>query len=248
MRGGSDCSNKGGTRGRTRKIRAAAVAAIAAGLSLAGVGCQLKPEKPFDPVALQNQYRDRAMENTARRLTPLPKELDRTYLERREGAMPARLNTGAPTTQQSLGPVVRMKLRDLIHLAAANSLDVRVAGYQPAIEEARVLEAEGRFDPVAFSQFNLANQTILSASPQNAQFQSGQNTTEFETLQFTAGIRQQLANGAQIQLQNQLQRIWRFSGSRDQFTGERLPRVRDRFYENDLQLQITQPLLQNFGT
>jgi outer membrane protein len=245
-RKGGDRVSQTGAR-RTRRIRAAIAATIGAALCLAGTGCQLKAEKPFDPVALQNQYRDRAMENTPRRLTPLPKELDRQFLERREGPAPARVTTGGPTTQQSLGPAVRMKLRDLIHLAAANSLDVKVAGYQPAIEEARVVEAEGRFDPVVFSQLNLANQTILSASPQNAQFPSGNNTTEFETLQFTAGIRQQLANGAQFQHQNQMQRLWRFSGLRD-FNGNPTPRTRDRFYENDLQLQITQPLVQNFGT
>jgi outer membrane protein TolC len=212
------------------------------------IGCAFKQEKPFDPVALQNMYRDRAAENAAPRMSALPKELDTQFLVKREGPA-TRVSTGAPTTQKSLGPVVRISLRDLIHLAALNSLDVKVAGYQPAIDEARVLEAEGRFDPVLFAQSQLSNQTVLTPSPQNIGVTSNSQTS-FETFSGQFGVRQNLPNGAQVQLQYNLTRTWRFIQTTT-FNDRGHPTNNtdsSRFYESELQLQVTQPLLQNFGS
>jgi outer membrane protein TolC len=211
-------------------------------------GCLLKEEKPFDPVALQNMYRDRAAENAAPRMSALPRELDKTFLVKREGPA-THVPTGAPTTQTSLGPVVRISLRDLIHLAALNSLEVKVAGYQPAIDEARVLEAEGRFDPVLFADTQLSNQTILTPSPQNIGV-TANSQSSFETFSGDFGVRQNLENGAQVQLKYTLQRTWRFIQTTT-LNAEGHPNNntdKSRFYESDLQFQVTQPLLQNFGT
>ena len=48
-------------------------------------------------------------------------------------------------------PIVRLPLQEIIHRAVANNLDVKVAGYQPAIDSTRSIEAEARFDPTYFA-------------------------------------------------------------------------------------------------
>src|SRR4051794_32607802 len=107
-------------------------------------GCVTPEEKAFDPRAIQHMYRERAGENVTRELAPLPADLDRTFLTKRQGREPASRPTSQPTTAQSFGPAIRMGLRQLVQLAAVNSIDVKVAGYQPAIDESRVIEAEAR--------------------------------------------------------------------------------------------------------
>lgn len=213
------------------------------GLTMACVlvsGCVLPPDKPFDVMGVQKQYRARAAENTTPALAPLPAQLDTTYTRKVEPGtkLPA---ASQPTTARTMGPAVRMKLRDLIQLAAINSLDVRVAGYQPAIDEARVQEAEGRFDPTLFSNINFATQTLLTPSVNNPSFGfSPDSRNDFQTLQFQGGIRQQLLNGAQMQLQYASTQVFR--------SGTLQPDFGAATYENGLTFQITQPLLQNFGT
>lgn len=216
----------------------ATVAAMAAVMVLGG--CVLPPDKPFDAAGVQRQYRARAAENVTAALAPLPTALDKTYISKLEPdskTAPA----SQPSKSKTLGPAVRMKLRDLIQLAAINSLDVRVAGYQPAIDEARVQEAEGRFDPVLFSNLNFATQTLLSPSVNNPSFGlSPDARNDFQTLQFQGGIRQQLLSGAQVQLQ--------YTGSQVFRSGTLEPDFSPATYENGLALQVTQPLLQNFGS
>src|SRR5262245_43209033 len=112
-------------------------------LSMFLTGCVLPDDKPFNYAGIERQYA-RARENVTRELAPMPKKLDETYLTKIDGKPPTGRAKDVPATQSWIGPAVRMPLRDLIQLAAANSLDVKVAGYQPAIDEARVTEAEAR--------------------------------------------------------------------------------------------------------
>src|SRR4051812_27859574 len=152
----------------------------ALGLAAAAVvgGCGLKDPAPFDPIAMQRGFRERAAENVTPQLSALPLTLDRTFLVKRDGSdQNVPKPTPLPTTAQSVGSVVRMSLRDLVQLAATNSLQVRVANYQPAVDQARVIEAEARFDPVFFWNFQFQNQNVLSPSPS---FSGG--NTQFETL------------------------------------------------------------------
>jgi outer membrane protein len=204
---------------------------------LCGGGCAPDP-KPFDPQAMQHIYRERAMENATAALGPLPLSLDRTFLVKREGNQPASQPTPLPTTAQSVGPVIRMSLRDLIQLAAINSLQVRVANYQPAVDEARVLEAEARFDPSFFTNLNFATQTILSPTPQTS---LGSLGSQFQTSTLASGFKQNLQNGAQVQLQyQQIQTMIGTLGNRTFTNGST--------YESNWSFQVTQPLLQNAGT
>jgi outer membrane protein TolC len=158
---------------------------------------------------------------------------------KREGNANDPRPTPLPTTAQAVGSVVRMSLRDLVQLAAANSLQVRVANYQPAVDQARVIEAEARFDPTFFANANYANQSSLVASPSNP---NGGNTA-FETMTFASGIKQDLPNGGQVQLQYQVQHVERAT----LFPGSNFADFGNGLWESNLALQITQPLLRNFG-
>jgi outer membrane protein len=208
-------------------------------LAIAGWICGCAPDpKPFDPQALQHVYRERISENTTPPLNALPLSIDRTFIVKRDGNQPASQPTPLPTTAQSVGPVIRMSLRDLIQLAAIDSLQVRVANYQPAVDEARVLEAEARFDPSFFLNTSYATQALLSPSPQASNVSLNQNAT-FDTLTVATGFKQTLDNGAQLQLQYQATRTFRGTLG-GPFT--------DPIFESGVSLQVTQPLLQNAGT
>jgi outer membrane protein TolC len=201
-------------------------------------GCAPDP-KPFDPQAMQHVYRERAMENTTPTLGSLPLTLDRRFLVKRDANQPATQPTPLPTTAESVGPVIRMSLRDLIQLAAINSLQVRVANYQPAVDEARILEAEARFDPSFFTNLNFATQTILSPTPQSPNLVN--LGSQFQTSTLATGFKQNLQNGAQVQFQYQAIQTMLGQLGRPTFTN-------GTTYESNWSFQVTQPLLQNAGT
>jgi len=220
--------------GKKSTLRTICILAMATGLS----ACAPDP-KPFDPQAMQRSYRERAAENVTPALGSMPLQLNTEFIKKREGAdaNPTSRPAPLPTTAQSVGPVVRMSLRDLIQLAAINSLQVRVANYQPAIDEARVTEAEARFDPTFFANLNFATQTIVSPTP-TAGASSLVIGSKFQTSTFATGFKQNLPNGAQVQLQYQaIQTMSQPAGSK----------LQPANYESDLQFQVTQPLLQNAG-
>lgn len=203
-----------------------------------GVGCDLKEPEPFDPHSMQKLYRDRAAESKTQPLSSIPLELDRTFLVKRDGTDKDPKLTPLPTTAKAIGPAVRMSLRDLVQLAAVNSLQVRVANYQPAIDEERVTEAEARFDPVFFFNPQFATQSVLVPSPQNPAAGSA-----FQTTSIATGFKQNLANGAQVQLQYQASQVFRAPSGLSSNIRDFGPAT----YESGYSLQITQPLLQNFG-
>jgi outer membrane protein len=205
-------------------------------------GCGLKDPTPFDPVAMQRSFRERAEENSTAAQSPLPLSLDRTFLVKLDGTQPAPKVHPLPTTGQAVGPVIRMSLRDLVQLAAANSLQVRVSNYQPAVDQARVIEAEARFDPSFFTNFNTAVQSSLLASTNNV----GGTNSQFQTTTVATGFKQDLPNGGQVQLQYQLSQVMRAPGG--SFGGGSLNDFGASSYESNLALQITQPLLKNFGS
>ncbi|HSI33214.1 MAG TPA: TolC family protein [Tepidisphaeraceae bacterium] len=229
------------------------VAAAVATAALWGGGCGLKEEPIFDPTAMSRPYRDQAAGTVTRPLEPLPTELNREYLDRRDGAPPAPGGAGAAgtgpggiatatrpvtllkTTQEKLGTVARLSLRDLVQLAAINSLDVKVAGYQPAIDEARVTEAEANFDPVFFANVTASSQWILQPSLNNVTI--GGNT-RFDSVQAVTGLRQNLPTGGQVELGYTWNRVYRSPNLSNTFNPS---------HESDLVLRVTQPLLRNFG-
>ncbi|MBC8105797.1 MAG: TolC family protein, partial [Anaerolineae bacterium] len=133
-------------------------------------------------------------------------------------------------------------LRDIIHRAVINNLDVKVAGYGPGIEASRTIEAEARFDPTIFANANferrdrtLAFNTVTSDAGVDQQ----------KIITYQTGLRQNLESGGQVELRYESIRtdVRQSAGLFGQPPGV----VPNPYTENQLVLQLTQPLLQNFG-
>jgi outer membrane protein TolC len=133
----------------------------------------------------------------------------------------------------------------VLHRAVANNMDIRVAGYGPAINSAQVVEAEARFDPSFFAnvQYQYQNNqtpgtgfTNITGGPVAGTIISFFNKSE--QLTFQSGIKQQLANGAQVELRGQMQR---------NLLSPRNQAAINPYVQDDIVLQVTQPLLKDFG-
>ena len=130
-------------------------------------GCAADPP-PFRARDLQRDERESATQPPVQRL-PLPTTLRSQYLPASGPA--ADLPVPRPATGPAIGtePVVKMTLQEAVQRAVANSLDVKVQGYSPAIEATRVVEAEARFDPTFFTTAQYENRQDIQTHGSPAQ-------------------------------------------------------------------------------
>lgn len=220
--------------------RAARAGARVVGVTMvlmAVTSCAPRPV-PFDPRALDRSARSAAAElQDSRPRTALPTTLQATSIERPE------FGTVDPNA-----PVLRMTLQEVIQRAAANNKEARVAGYEPAIEETRQIEAEARFDPAFFLNGTYEVNRLLSPGQSGIQ-PSPFEPREFRILSGQTGIRQLLPTGAQAEWSYRLQSIQ--SNSEFQFfpPGDSTNAITfQNYYLSELLLRVTQPLLRDFGT
>ena len=237
-----------------RGTRLALLSSATAAAAVILAGCRNYDVKvqPFNPRGLQQPARSAAVGAPVRPARALPTTLETEFPIDADTSQPA---TGEATTQAStqaatnrppatgpaIGveePVVRLSLRELVQRAVANSLDVKVAGYQPAIDETRVTEAEARFDPTFFTNFQYSVDNVLSPSPQNITLNPASGQTTFRTYSAQIGVRQEMETGGKVELRYEPAHSKRSPG--DFFDP-------NPFWTSDITLQITQPLLQNFG-
>ena len=223
----------------TAPVVSALLLSAAAGLT---TGCNATEPPPFDPRAMHVPQREASQGQASEVKRPLPTTLESPFLQTNErndrtngrGLPPATQPRQQPTTGPALeaDPVVRMPLQEIMQRAVANNLDVRVAGYGPAIESTRTVEAEARFDPAFFvnSQFQRNNRE------QAASFTSTDQADVFTT---QVGVRQNLPSGGQAELRNDFNRT---RGRGDTAFFDPNP-----FYTSELVLQVTQPILRDFG-
>jgi outer membrane protein len=228
-------------------VRLAAISVLSASLT----GCYLSDPVPFDPRSLQRPEKSAAAESREPYLPGLPTGLEPIDATTQPAASnPTSLPSGrrrrmmAPTTRATTGPalndftMLRVPLQELVHRAVLNSHEVRVAGYDAAVSKTRILEAQAHYDPVFFSKTTYTDQKILSPS---SGILPGVNPFQpeiFRTLDAQVGVRQNLPSGGQVELRYDVQRIQRVPIS----SGELNP-----YTVNDLALQVTQPLLREFG-
>lgn len=197
-------------------------------------GCGYSEPRPFDPQAIARIQKEEAMGAPRPHLRPLPTTIPSMEAIKANRVDPA---TTRPSLRiRSLGEARRLTLQQIIHLTAANNRDARVAGYQSAIDEARILEAEARFDPTAFAELDIAK-----SFPQG--FQPIELPQELLSQSLAVGLRQQLESGGQLELRYQSTRT-----EFDRLTGFTTEGVDTRIYDNALTLKLTQPLLRDFGT
>ncbi|HEV2296323.1 MAG TPA: TolC family protein [Tepidisphaeraceae bacterium] len=209
-------------------------------LALIIAGCA-KERPPFDPREFQLDERGTAGEVLPRDKQPLPTTLQSPFLPAttQETAQP----TPVPATGPVIGiePTVRVSLREVVQRAVANNLDVKVEGYQPAIEQTRVIEAEARFDPAFFTTAQFEDRNDPPGGSNSILGESIASGGEAEIFTLRSGVRQVLPSGGEIELRYQVQHndtvnVGAF-GQAEEFS----------YWENELALQITQPLLRDFG-
>jgi len=247
---------------KSRAVQAATLAATAA-LSAAAfgvigiTGCHAPDPPPFDPHTYQLVERRAATEVTSPPLRPLPTTLESTFLNRAAANSATRGTTNpttgpstlvatapssAPTTGPALGtePQVRMSLQEIMQRAVINNRDIKVSGYQPAIDETRVIEAEARFDPTYFAnaQYQKTDRQIGINQAGSVTQSNGEVKSISDIYQFQTGIRQELESGGSIEF-------------RAQTSYNEYPRMAgvnpNPFWDDELVLQVTQPLLRDFG-
>lgn len=209
---------------------------------LAATGCVSDP-LPFAPLSEQQQERQLAGEI---KYPPTPAYPTTMQSQFAPYAPPPNAAATRPATGPSLADaqVVPMTLADLIKASVANSHTVKVAGYDPAIAETRIIEAQANFDPAFFINTQYQRQDIptggeLITLPSNP-FATPPpifTTSKTRTFQFQSGIQQNLASGGQasISYQSQLTDL-------DPQTTQINP-----LYTSQIALDLTQPLLRNFG-
>jgi outer membrane protein TolC len=207
-------------------------------LSAMLVGCQVSESSPFDPRAMQQPERRGATGVRSQPNQPLPTTLESPILTGTQGPSAVQEPTRPPSTGPSLegAQVLRLPLQEVIHRAVANNLEVKVAGYQPAIDETRVTEAEARYDPVFFN--NLSYSRTDNENGFGFGRNNGRNILE------EVGIRQNFWSGGNAQLSYRSSWTEPRNFSTD-FSGQRT--VGDTFWDNQVVLEVTQPLLRDFG-
>lgn len=201
--------------------------------SVAVTGCASK-EETFDPRGLGNNERAASKEFVPAKLKPLPTTLQSQYLPDENGNFNPNAPKEAPVKEPLVpaNKVVRLGLREVTQRAVMHNLAVRVSGYQPAIDESRVTEAEARFDPEAFANVTF----IADRSGVSRQI----NSPNSDQLQFETGLRQLLPSGGQVQLSYKPTRV----NLIDEPTAGA---GTNSYWASEIKLELTQPLLQNFG-
>src|SRR5688500_12577714 len=225
------------TRGAVQASAGATLFSLATLVSAVGLvgGCDRYNEPPFNPREMGRNTRLASKERVIRDKEPIP-----TTMQSRPSTRPS---VRSETTEGAVEdePTVRLSLQEIIQRAVASNSDVAVAGYEPAIEETRVIEAEARFDPTFFTSLTYAHEIVLSPSASSAVGINPFDPQGFESLAFQSGVRQNLYSGGTAELSTRLQRIRRAEGFADTFGGI------NPYYLNELILRVTQPLLRDFG-
>jgi outer membrane protein TolC len=227
-----------------RMISKILLGATLVSLSFWAAGCNLGEPQLFDPRMMQQVERSHAGEGTPVILEPLPTtRVDPNGSVAAADGSPPGPVIAAPVTGRDLegDPIVRMSLHEIIQRAVASNHDVKVAGYQPAIEGSRVVESEGNFDPIFFTNLQYQHKDELNGGNIYNTFNGTglitSDVLESDTTQLQTGIQQNLDSGGQIQLQYETGTSW-ISPQQS---------LENPFYTSDITLQVTQPLLKNFG-
>jgi outer membrane protein TolC len=215
-------------------------AAAAAALGMALVGCETTVEPPpFNPNDFQKTERNSGSQLATELRPALPTKL----------TDPMRQPKGSPTTApvmpSTFDPMTgatKMTLREIVQRAVANNPEVRVAGYDPAIEGTRVVEAQAQFDPSFFTNLRYDRRDNATAgnfvsNPNNPSSTSVTFEDASDVYTIQSGLRQNLPTGGKAELSYQTA----YNDLDPQRTSF------NPYWENNLQLEITQPLLRNMG-
>ncbi len=146
-----------------------------------------------------------------------------------------KVEPGVDLAGQNELDVVRLSLDEAIAMAVAGNLDLEVARLTPKIAQQQVIQAEAAFDGVFFADLDWQKLD----TPQPAGTVPGLSSdVRQETTSLNTGVRKLLTTGGTVQLDTTVAR------------NQRTPSFFnvDSFYDNDVLLSLSQPLLRNFGS
>jgi outer membrane protein TolC len=216
-----------------KAVRIAGLSVVAALLA----GCGLTEPAPFDPRDLQQADRSSATQLHALPMRPLPTTLQSL-------PPPEEAPKTTPTKAHTLGdePTIRMSLREIVQRSVVNSREVKVSGYDAAIAQTKVIEEEAHFDPIFFTNLKYEHRDQQTAGqlipdPTNPLKNVLLNVERGDIYTMEPGIKQQLPSGGQASISYQVQN--------SDFAPQTF--TTNPFWENQLKLQLTQPLLRQFG-
>ena len=122
---------------------------------------------------------------------------------------------------------VALTLEQALVRVLANSPEIRVVSFDPAIARHEITKAVADFDPTVFTKVNYEDED----NPENSIFEPGQS----ETRLFESGVKQKIVTGAEWSASYALTRRW------DNLFGRTLPTR----HEPVLAFQLRQPLLRD---
>lgn len=134
---------------------------------------------------------------------------------------------------------VRLTLQQAIVTAVRHNLNTEVARIAPEIRQSQVVEAEGQFDWVAFSQANVGQTDRPQAASALGGVPVEANSIVRDTASVEAGLRSRLYTGGELAI-----------SSRVDWVDEKSPGTAflpDPGSTASVGLEMTQPLLRNFG-
>ncbi len=212
------------------------------------VGCVEEPA-PFDPRVFQQWERAQDTQVKSQPMYPLPTTQESRFVPGESEVRPVPLEDRSNVPE---GPPLKMSLQEAIHRAVVDSLDIRVASYDTAVDQTRVMEAQGHFDPTVFAGYQfervdkltgITDATVPIPGTDPSKATAADFTSEvvdfdreaISTAQF--GIRQNTESGGQMELKQTVTNNW-FDPARSFI---------NPYFDNELVLTITQPVLQNYG-
>ena len=145
------------------------------------------------------------------------------------------IEPGTDLAGQKKLEIVRLSLDEAVALAVAGNLDLEVARLTPKVAAAQLEQAEADFDTVVFADLDWQKLD----TPQPAGTVPGlANDFQQENFSLNTGIRRNLTSGGVVQLDTTIAR------------NERVPSffAVDSYYDADVLLSVTQPLLRGFGS
>ncbi len=146
------------------------------------------------------------------------------------------VKTGTDLTGSEDVEKVELSLDRAVDLAVAGNLDLQVARLNTRIAEQQRIQAEAAFDAVVFANVDWQKLDIPRPPGQVPGLSGDQQA---ETFTLNTGIRQRISDtGATVQVETSI--------TRDEQTPSLF--AVDRFYDADVLVSLTQPLLRSFGS
>ena len=233
-------NSKNSLESSMKSVRRLMVLTSAVILGSVAVGCTHDPEV-FNPKSFQKSARARASENVTPDMRPMPTAFDSPYLK--ASTQPTSRPSFSAAKQPSLQdrPTRRMSLKDIVKRVVTNNAESRVASYQAAMDQARVIESEAAYDLKYFMSFNFNKQNDLFPTASNPSLSPTKSTTvTLDDMQTQFGFKQDTATGAKLEAVIQTDQFFR--------SGPGARNIRPNpFWTTEAKLQVSQPLLQNFG-